>query len=124
VKNLIRIEEALLFLIPLYMAHDVPLAWWWFAVLFFTPDFGILGYAANPKVGAWIYNILHHRGVAVVVFFAGLHLHSPWLQLYGLVMISHASFDRVFGYGLKYTDSFRHTHLGMIGRDPATASPG
>ena len=38
-------------------------------------------------------------------------------------MVSHASFDRVFGYGLKYEDAFRHTHLGMIGRDPASVAP-
>jgi hypothetical protein len=24
--------------------------------------------------------------------------------------------DRIFGYGLKYSDSFYHTHLGMIGK--------
>ena len=122
-KNLIRFEEALLLLIPLYMSHDLPMAWWWFLVLFLTPDLGMLGYLASPKVGAWTYNLLHHRGVAVALFFAGLHLHSDWVQLYGLVMLAHASFDRVFGYGLKHTDAFRHTHLGMIGRDPVSAAP-
>lgn len=24
--------------------------------------------------------------------------------------------DRIFGYGLKYSDDFKHTHLGMIGK--------
>jgi hypothetical protein len=41
-----------------------------------------------------------------------------WLQLVGLILLGHSSLDRVFGYGLKYADSFRHTHLGWIGRAP------
>jgi hypothetical protein len=118
-KNLLRAEEALLMFLPMFFMHELPMAWWWFAVLFLTPDLGILGYLANPKVGAWTYNLLHHRGLGVALLFLGVHLHAEWLQLYGLVMVSHASFDRIFGYGLKYTDSFRHTHLGMIGKDPA-----
>jgi hypothetical protein len=38
------------------------------------------------------------------------------LALAGVIMLGHSSFDRVLGYGLKYGDSFRHTHLGWIGR--------
>ena len=116
-KSLLRMEEALLAVLPLYALHDLSMPWWWFAVLFFTPDLGLLGYLANSKVGAWTYNIVHHRGLGVALFFGGFHLHSEWLSLYGLVMISHASFDRIFGFGLKYEDAFRHTHLGMIGRE-------
>jgi hypothetical protein len=28
----------------------------------------------------------------------------------------HVAVDRALGYGLKYPDSFAHTHLGWIGR--------
>jgi hypothetical protein len=115
-KNLLRAEEALLVILPLYVAHDLPMSGWWFLGLFLAPDIGIAGYLAGPRVGAWTYNALHHRGVGVSLFFAGLHLHAPWVQLAGLIIVSHSSFDRVFGYGLKYEDSFAHTHLGTIGR--------
>ncbi len=27
----------------------------------------------------------------------------------------NASLDRLFGFGLKYPDQFKHTHLGWIG---------
>ncbi|MFN3665935.1 MAG: DUF4260 family protein, partial [Sediminibacterium sp.] len=33
-----------------------------------------------------------------------------------LVLLAHSTFDRVAGYGLKYFDSFDHTHLGWIGK--------
>ncbi len=41
-----------------------------------------------------------------------------FLQLIGLVLLAHSSFDRVFGYGLKFADSFKNTHLGPIGGKP------
>ncbi|TDB99096.1 DUF4260 family protein [Actinomadura sp. 7K534] len=30
----------------------------------------------------------------------------------------HVGVDRALGYGLKLPDSFRHTHLGEIGKNP------
>jgi hypothetical protein len=39
-----------------------------------------------------------------------------WLQLAGIILFTHSSMDRVFGYGLKYPDSFNNTHLGPIGK--------
>ena len=38
------------------------------------------------------------------------------LMFAGTILLGHSSLDRVFGYGLKYPDSFKATHLGMIGR--------
>ena len=46
----------------------------------------------------------------------GTFLGSQWLLLAGIVLFGHASMDRLFGYGLKFSDSFHHTHLGKIGR--------
>jgi hypothetical protein len=33
-----------------------------------------------------------------------------------LIFLAHSTFDRVAGYGLKYFDSFDHTHLGWVGK--------
>ncbi|CAN5339167.1 hypothetical protein BH23BAC1_BH23BAC1_07190 [soil metagenome] len=79
----------------------------------------MVGYLINPKVGAWTYNIFHHQALAVAVGLAGLFLTSIELQLSGLVLFGHSAMDRVFGYGLKYSDDFKHTHLGRIGKDIA-----
>jgi Domain of unknown function (DUF4260) len=48
----------------------------------------------------------------------GSFLHLEWTQAAGLIILGHSSFDRILGYGLKYSDAFQHTHLGMIGRNP------
>jgi hypothetical protein len=60
-------------------------------------------------VGAWTYNLAHHKGIAVVLFVLGGYLQLQWLQLVGAIMLGHSSFDRMLGYGLKYTE-------GRIGR--------
>ncbi|MBK8988857.1 MAG: DUF4260 domain-containing protein [Chloroflexi bacterium] len=118
-KNLIRIEELLLAVLAFYLFLGLDYAWWWFPVLFLLPDLSMIGYLLGPRVGAWTYNVVHHKGVAVALFVLGGYGQVPWLQLVGLILLGHSCLDRVFGYGLKYTDSFQHTHLGQIGRGGA-----
>jgi hypothetical protein len=112
VKTLIKVEELLLAGLSFYLFLALDVAWWWFLILFLTPDLSMLGYLRGPKVGAWTYNFAHHKGVAIAAFVLGSHLGVQWLQLVGALLLGHSSLDRVFSYGLKYTDSFHHTHLG------------
>lgn len=113
--NLIKLEELLLAILAFYLFLALDYAWWWFLILFLAPDISMLGYLFGPKVGAWTYNMAHHKGVAIALFFLGSTIGIQWLQLVGLIVFSHSSLDRVFGYGLKFADSFQHTHLGRIG---------
>ena len=73
------------------------------------------GYLAGPRVGAFCYNLAHHKALAVAVGLAGWWLAQPGLQLAGTVLLFHSAFDRLLGYGLKYTTSFHDTHLGRVG---------
>jgi len=115
-KNLLRLEELLLAVLSIYLFAGLDFEWWWYLVLLLTPDLGMLGYLAGPRLGAISYNLVHHKGVAVLLFVLGSSIEIPMLQLAGLVILGHSGLDRVLGYGLKYSDSFQHTHLGMIGR--------
>ncbi len=63
-----------------------------------------------------MYNLFHHKGLAILLYFIGMYISSPILQLIGIILFSHASMDRVFGYGLKYDKGFKYTHLGEIGK--------
>jgi hypothetical protein len=114
-RNLIRLEESFLFLLSIFLFAQLDYAWWWYLVLLLVPDIGALGYLATPAVGAITYNAVHHKGVSIVAYTVGAFVGSPILQLAGLIMLGHSSLDRVFGYGLKYPDSFKRTHLGHIG---------
>ena len=115
-KNLIRFEEMALFALALYLNSFLPFPPWLFWAFFLVPDIGMLGYLANPKVGAASYNLLHHKGLAIALAAAGVLLVVNPLLWLGLAMFGHAALDRMLGYGLKFPDSFQHTHLGWIGR--------
>jgi hypothetical protein len=115
-KNLLNLEELFLFGFALFLFSGLDYSWGWYALLFLTPDLSMIGYLANPRIGAWTYNLIHHKGLAVGLYVLGSLLSIPWLMFAGTLLFGHSSLDRVFGYGLKYPDSFQATHLGKIGR--------
>ncbi len=114
-NTLLKTEEVLLFLLGISLYAQLPYAWFWFLVLLLTPDLGMLGYLANDRVGAMVYNLFHHRGLAVGCYLLGAYLYVPLLQLAGVVLFAHIAMDRALGYGLKYQKGFKYTHLGEIG---------
>lgn len=115
-KWTLRLEELVQLVAAVFLLADFRAAWYWYLVLSIGPDIGMLGYLAGPKVGAFTYNLLHHKGLAIAVAAAGVLLVVNPLSWLGLAMFGHAALDRMLGYGLKYPDSFQHTHLGWIGR--------
>ena len=115
-KNLLRLEELLLFLLSLFLFSQLDYGWGWYALWFLAPDLSMVGYLANPRVGALTYNLIHHKGLAVAVYVLGYLFSIPWLMFAGTILLGHSSLDRVFGYGLKYPDAFQNTHLGVIGK--------
>lgn len=113
-KKLIKFEEAAMFGFSIVLFSMTKFAWWWYPILILTPDIGMIGYLAGNKVGAFTYNLFHHKGVALLVLCLGWYLGSFWLELIGIILFGHSSMDRIFGYGLKYVDNFKHTHLGWL----------
>src|SRR5687767_6043600 len=87
-------------------------SWWIWILLFLSPDIAILSYGINKKAAAVIYNIFHHNGIAIAIAAAGLATNNTLLMITGTLLFSHAAFDRMLGFGLKYPDDFKHTHLG------------
>ncbi|HET6527723.1 MAG TPA: DUF4260 domain-containing protein [Balneolaceae bacterium] len=114
-KNVVRLEELAMFLLAVFVFAQTAFAWWWFPLLLLVPDLSMIGYAFGNKTGAVVYNIFHHKATAIGVFIAGSLAGIPWLELAGIILFAHSSMDRIFGYGLKFSDSFKHTHLARIG---------
>ena len=110
----LKIEELAQFLFGIFLFTQLDYAWWWFPVLLLTPDIGMLGYIVNTKVGAFTYNLFHHKAVAILVLLLGYYLSNDIIALTGIILFSHSAMDRIFGYGLKYPDHFKHTHLGNL----------
>lgn len=115
-NTLLKTEELLMFVLGIYLFNLLPYQWWWFLVLILAPDIGMAGYFFGSKTGAAVYNVFHHKGIAILIYILGSYLSQPLLQLVGIVLFSHSAMDRVLGYGLKYYKGFKFTHLGEIGK--------
>ncbi|NOS85397.1 MAG: DUF4260 domain-containing protein [Ignavibacteria bacterium] len=115
-KIILKLEELFMLVLAIYLFTFLDYSWWLFAAFFLAPDIGMLGYLVNTKTGAITYNIFHHKGVAIAFYFGGILLNIPVCMFIGIIMFAHSSFDRVLGYGLKYSDNFKNTHLGAIGK--------
>ncbi len=107
----IQIEELIMFLGCIYLFTRLNYKWWWFPALVMLPDLGMLGYLGDNTVGAITYNLVHFRGIAVIIGLLGLAKKNRELMLIGLILFAHATMDRAIGTGLKYTDEFWHTTL-------------
>ncbi|MGQ7854470.1 DUF4260 domain-containing protein [Pedobacter sp. WC2501] len=114
----IRIEEAAITAIAIYFLtkYNMGLSVWLWLLLFFSPDLSMIGYLVNTRVGAFTYNLFHHRAVAIALLAAGFTMHIDVIISIGLLLVAHSSFDRMLGYGLKFPDDFKHTSLGWAGK--------
>ncbi len=115
-KKILQLEELAMFIAGFVVFYQLTIPAWWFFALILLPDIGMIGYVVNSKVGAFVYNVVHHKGLALCIYGLGVYFHLQVLQIIGIILFSHASMDRVFGYGLKYEKGFKFTHLGNIGK--------
>ena len=114
-NTLIKLEEVAMFALSIFLFSHLHFDWWWYPAFILTPDISMLGYLAGPKIGAYSYNLFHHKAIALIVLCFGILFTNELLLFSGIILFGHSSMDRIFGYGLKYTDSFHNTHLGRIG---------
>jgi len=111
---LLRIEEGGLLIAAILLYAHFHLSWVLFAALFLAPDLFMLGYLASPRAGAAIYNLVHTLTGPVILFAAAYATHHPPALAIALIWAAHIAFDRLLGYGLKYPDRFKDTHLQHI----------
>ena len=114
-KTILKVEEAAQFLLSIVLFAQLPFVWWVYPALLLLPDLSMIGYAFNSKTGAFTYNLIHHKALAIVVGVVGLFLVNNYWLLAGIILFGHSSMDRMLGYGLKHTKGFKYTHLGEVG---------
>jgi hypothetical protein len=111
---LLRIEEASLLAAAILLYAHFHFSWLLFALLFLAPDLFMLGYLANPRIGAALYNLGHFLFLPLLLFFVAYAAHRPILVAIALIWAAHIFFDRLLGYGLKYPTQFKDTHLQHV----------
>jgi len=104
--------------------------WWWVILAaFLVFDLSMLGYVRSTAAGATSYNLVHNYVLPALAGLSALALDqvSPGASTATGVLACawafHVGVDRALGYGLKLPDSFRSTHLGVIGKEPAHGDP-
>ena len=115
-RILLRAEGAAIFALSILLYAKVGPSWWLFAILFLAPDLSFLGYLAGARAGAIVYNAMHTLLGPLALAAAGMLLPAFILIPLALIWTAHIGFDRMLGYGLKYSAGFGYTHLGRIGR--------
>lgn len=115
-KNLLQLEELGQFIFAIFLFSQLDFQWWLFPLCLLLPDVSMIGYLINPKAGAWLYNFFHHKLFAVVILILGFYFKIQIVEFIGIILFAHSAMDRIFGYGLKFEDDFKHTHLGWMGK--------
>lgn len=113
VSVLLRVEGGVEFAAAILVYALLGGGWLMFVVLVLVPDLSMLGYLGGNRVGAVVYNAVHtYLAPALLAGLAwALHL-PPWVTLVALIWAAHIGADRLLGFGLKYPEGFKPTHLG------------
>jgi hypothetical protein len=111
---LLRAEDAFLLATAIFAYQQLHYSWPLFAILFLAPDLFMVGYLANPRLGAALYNLVHTLSLPFALLLTGYLLHWHLAPALSLIWIAHIALDRLLGYGLKYPTFFKDTHLQHI----------
>jgi len=112
---LLRTEGAALLGLSILLYAKFGGSWILFAVLLLAPDLGALGYLRDTRVGATTYDVVHTYLPPAVLGAIGILADNNLCLSVAIIWFGHIGMDRMVGYGLKYPDAFKHTHLGWMG---------
>ena len=115
-RLLLRLEGVALVIGSLLAFRATGEPWWLVPATVLLPDLTMAGYLGGARVGSDLYNAAHATPLPAVVAAVGWWQGNALVVALGVIWLAHIGLDRLLGYGLKYDDSFQHTHLGRIGR--------
>ncbi|WP_054787855.1 MULTISPECIES: DUF4260 family protein [unclassified Gracilibacillus] len=110
----LHLEGLAVLILCLYFYYINEFSWLLFFVLLLVPDISMLGYAINQSIGAKLYNIFHTYIFPIILLISGVIFHWSIIIPIAIIWIIHIAIDRLCGFGLKYTTSFKDTHLQKV----------
>jgi len=114
VGRLMRLEGLAVLIASLLLFGQFEGTWWIYAVFFLAPDLSMLGYLADPRIGAHVYNAVHTYVVPITFIVVGYFFKSDVFLFAGVILLGHIGADRLLGFGLKYPTAFKDTHLQRV----------
>ena len=111
---LLRLEGLIVLGAAIALYANGTYRWWVFAALLLAPDLSALPYLISNRWGAISYNLIHtYVGPLLLALYALNANNGTALQL-AIIWFAHIGMDRVVGYGLKYMESFKQTHIERV----------
>ena len=117
--------ESLLVLSATVLAYSLALhgPWWLFAALFLLPDLSLAGYLfPDKRIAALLYNAIHSYLLPLLLALGAWRLADLRLGQIAAIWIAHIAFDRLLGFGLKFPQAFKPTHIQSAGVFPIVDS--
>ena len=115
-KVWLRVEGLTLLVATIIIFSIQGQKWWLYPALLLVPDVFMIGYLANTKLGAFLYNLGHSYLAPALMILVSWKADSNLALAVGVIWLGHIGWDRFFGYGLKYDSDFKHTHLGDLNK--------
>ncbi len=113
-RLLLHVEGGVVLIAACIVYGRLGASWRGFAARFLAPDLFMLGYLANVRVGARLYNLVHTYAAPLILFLVAYFIRAPGLFAICAIWVAHIGFDRLLGYGLKYPTTFKDTHIGRL----------
>lgn len=83
-------------------------------LLFLAPDLCFVAFLFGEKTGARAYDAVHTAIWPLALGALGAVADESTLVQIALIWLGHIGLDRAIGYGLRYPDSARETHLDRV----------
>src|SRR5471032_2250045 len=91
---LLRIEGAAMFACSLFLYRFIGASWPVFFALLLWPDVFMVGYLANAKLVARLYNLVHADALPLALAAVSLGLRQSGLMTFALIWLAHIGADR------------------------------
>lgn len=113
-RFLLHLEGAALLTAALTLYAHSGFNWWTLALFLLAPDLAIVFYAVNPRIGGFVYNLVHTTVFPLALGLLSASSGNPAGVQIALIWLAHIGMDRTFGYGFKYPENFKETHFSRI----------
>jgi hypothetical protein len=110
-KNIQKLEDLAIFIASTLIYFKSGNNWLIFVVGLLLVDVSMVGYLKDTKTGAFTYNLAHNYALGIGLSLLGYLIGNQLILMIGLIISAHVGMDRFLGFGLKYPDNFKHTHL-------------
>lgn len=114
IRYILQLEGAAIFALSLFIYTYFGGSWWLFGALILAPDLAMIAYTFGAKAGAFCYNLVHIYIFPATLAVSGIYLNDNMFIHIAIIWFAHIGMDKMVGYGLKYSSSFKHTHFDRI----------